>query len=111
MNDQTIFNTEKAIYYGELADHDVRQAFREVRLEILNSQDKLRKTLPEGKINTLLHLVRITGEDSLRFDEEYTYHIAERLGVKRSELKGNWYYGLGYYVELLEEEIRKYRDN
>ena len=109
MGREVFEKSEKAQYYGNLADRDVRDAFREVRLEILAGQEALRNVLPEGEANILLYLVTITGEDSLHFAEGFADHLSTRMGVPRKELSGgNWYYGLGKYVELLQEEVGKY---
>jgi len=95
MGREVFEKSEKAQYYGNLADRDVRDAFKEVRLEILAGQEALRNVLPDGKVNILLYLVTITGEDNLYFDEGFADHLSNRMGIPRSDLKGNFYYGLG----------------
>src|SRR3989344_1198515 len=98
MSNTNSFTDERAIYYGDLAEYNVQKAFSEVRDEILVLQNELRSKLPKKKSSILLHLVTITGDDSLKFDDEFAYHLAEFVGVQRNNMNGNFYYGLGQYV-------------
>ncbi len=97
--------SEKANYYGSLSMVNVQEAFKEVAQEILGAQQNLRNVQEN---HTLLRLIKIDLErDRIDFDKRFGQHISHWKEMSLEEM-GNWYSGLGHYIDLLESEVNKY---
>jgi len=95
---------EKSIYYGDLAEYDVQKAYAEIGPEIIESQDNLRNVSPE---HTLLDLISVDiPGDLISFSPEFGDDISKWTGIPRKEI-GNWYYGMGHYIEQMNSETEK----
>ena len=98
----------RAEYYGEWAERDVRVAYREVGPEIIEAQERLRSFSPN---HILLPLISVNiPSDYIRFVDGFGDHVSKWTGIPRNEI-GNWYVGLGHYIEQMNSETEKCRGN
>ena len=96
--------SERSEYYMELSLRDVRQAYQEVRNELVRSREALGKF---SKGNLLLRLVQVNiDRDEIRFSSDFADKISELTKISRKNL-GNVYSGLGVYLDLIDEEMTK----
>ncbi len=91
--------SERSDRYGLLAEHDVIQAFSGVYKEIADLQFKLVRLRPQSK---LLKLVTLNPPDGLSFSEDFADTISTLVNIPRDKM-GNFYHGLGHYIDLLEQ--------
>ncbi len=90
------------IEWGNLAETNVEVAFDLARGKISDLQKKLAQKSP---LNMLLPLIKITGPDSMVSHSNYLTQLQFRLKRTFEPGEGNIYTALGYYAQLLEQEI------
>jgi hypothetical protein len=86
--------------YDALQSKDVRKAFKRAYNEIEEAQENLRKTNPKSP---LLGLIKLREDrDGLDFDDSFKPIVMEHSDFPETT---NWYYALGFYVDLLIDEL------
>ena len=95
----------RAEEYDGTQRSDVRRAFSVAFLEIKDFQERLRKVRPES---SLLNLVTLrdcenVSQRGMDFHKSYGSIVREHSDYPQG---ATLYYGLGVYVDLLEEEIK-----